>query len=80
MYVLFSSYQQIYDWLYKICHDNNIETKNMKLIHKLLFTQRIKAHDGEFFNSIAIQIGKILGQIQEVSLFNLCYCIHITIK
>lgn len=40
----------------------------MTLIHKLLFTQRVKTKSGKFFDSISSQIEETIGQITEVRL------------
>lgn len=39
----------------------------MYLIHKLLFSQRVKSKSGKFFDSISSQIEETVGQITEVS-------------
>lgn len=63
-----------YKWLYQFCLKNDLDAHNMALIHKLLFCQRIRAHPDGFFDTIAIQIGNILGQIEEVHIYrSICF-------
>lgn len=59
-----------YNWLYQFCLKNDLDAHNMSLIHKLLFYLRIRTHPDGFFDTIAIQIGDILGQIDEVCIFS----------
>lgn len=52
-------------WLYEFCMNNAVEGKHMENIFKLLFTQRLKYFDGDFFGVVAQQLSKILGQLSE---------------
>ncbi|XP_037947703.1 Fanconi anemia group I protein [Teleopsis dalmanni] len=54
-----------YTWLMNFCKKYEVQTKELSLIHKLLFTQRQKTHSGAFFNKIAHQLGKIIGTMDE---------------
>lgn len=50
-------------WLYDFCLNNNVDGKHLDGIFKLLFTQRLKYFDGDFFCSIAIQLSKVFGTL-----------------
>lgn len=60
-----------YNWLYQFCLKNDLDAHNMLLIHKLLFDQRIRAYPDGFFDAIAVQIGEVLGQINNVCILYL---------
>lgn len=53
-------------WLYNFCLKNNLDGLHLDGIFKLLFTQRLKYFDGDFFASVAIQLSKIFTQISTV--------------
>lgn len=50
-------------WLYNFCLNNVIDGKHLDGIFKLLFTQRLKYFDGDFFSSVAIQLSRVLGTV-----------------
>lgn len=52
-------------WLYDFCLKNDIAGKHLDGVFKLLFTQRLKYFDGDFFCSIAIQLSKVFGTLSE---------------
>ncbi|XP_050324049.1 Fanconi anemia group I protein isoform X1 [Bactrocera neohumeralis] len=52
-----------YKWLLKFCKGNVVNSENLSLVHKLLFTQRQKTHAGAFFNTIALQLCTVWGAI-----------------
>lgn len=54
-----------YTWLLNFCKNNEIQTKEMNIVHKLLFIQRQKTHSGMFFNTIAMHLEKIVGQVTD---------------
>ncbi|ALC42831.1 FANCI, partial [Drosophila busckii] len=51
-----------YTWLLSFCRSYELPNANMAVVHRLLFTQRQKTHSGAFFDSIARQIGAVLGR------------------
>lgn len=51
----------VFSWLHKLCLNNVIDGKHLESIFKLLFTQRLKYFDGDFFTSVAIQMSQIFG-------------------
>lgn len=55
-----------HNWLHKTCSNHSLDGKNMALIHKLLFDQRVRSRMGPFFDGVAIQAAEELGQITEV--------------
>lgn len=61
----------IHNWLYNFCKSHNIDGAEHAIVHKLLFTQRIRTQKGGIFDGIAKQIETQLGQIQEVRPINL---------
>ncbi|XP_075166591.1 Fanconi anemia complementation group I [Haematobia irritans] len=54
-----------YNWLLKFCKTFVLNTKEMGIVHKLLFKQRQKTHSGAFFQSIPEHLGKIWSHIKE---------------
>ncbi|XP_036335814.1 uncharacterized protein LOC118746136, partial [Rhagoletis pomonella] len=50
-----------YSWLLNFCKRYEVKSKNLSLVHKLLFTQRQKTHSGAFFNTISLQLCGIWG-------------------
>ncbi|KAH8253655.1 hypothetical protein KR032_006379 [Drosophila birchii] len=50
-----------YTWLLHFCTKYEILNDEMGLVHRMLFTQRQKTHSGPFFESIARQLGHVLG-------------------
>ncbi|XP_039486307.1 Fanconi anemia group I protein [Drosophila santomea] len=55
-----------YTWLLNFCSKNEILNSGMGLVHRMLFVQRQKTHIGPFFDSIAKQLGLVLGVQKEV--------------
>lgn len=55
-----------HNWLHSYCKTHATEGAEHTILHKLLFTQRIRTHKGPIFEGIAKQIESLLGQIQEV--------------
>ncbi|XP_055838956.1 Fanconi anemia group I protein [Episyrphus balteatus] len=54
-----------YTWLIDFCKNNEVFTKEMGIVHKLLFIQRQKTHSGMFFNTIAMHLEKVIGQVTD---------------
>nr|NP_610429.2 fanconi anemia complementation group I [Drosophila melanogaster]A1Z7L1.2 RecName: Full=Fanconi anemia group I protein homolog; Short=Protein FACI [Drosophila melanogaster]AAF59016.2 fanconi anemia complementation group I [Drosophila melanogaster] len=50
-----------YTWLLNFCSKNEILNSEMGLVHRMLFVQRQKTHLGPFFDSVARQLGHVLG-------------------
>ncbi|EDW47016.1 GM20650 [Drosophila sechellia] len=50
-----------YTWLLHFCSKNEILNSEMGLVHRMLFVQRQKTHLGPFFDSVARQLGHVLG-------------------
>ncbi|XP_017044461.1 Fanconi anemia group I protein homolog [Drosophila ficusphila] len=50
-----------YTWLLNFCIKNEILNSEMGLVHRMLFVQRQKTHLGPFFESVARQLGLVLG-------------------
>ncbi|EDV59451.2 Fanconi anemia group I protein homolog [Drosophila erecta] len=50
-----------YTWLLNFCSKNEILNSEMGLVHRMLFVQRQKTHLGPFFDSVARQLGVVLG-------------------
>lgn len=57
--------EEIFKWLNNFCKNYKIENKNLGIVNKILFTQRIKTMTGEFFSTIASEISVKLGQIEK---------------
>ncbi|XP_055918883.1 Fanconi anemia group I protein [Eupeodes corollae] len=62
-----------YAWLLEFCKTNEVFTKEMGIIHKLLFIQRQKTHSGMFFNTIAMHLEKVIGQVTDQPDLNLSF-------
>lgn len=61
---------EVHNWLTDYCKTHCIEDIDLNtLVHKLLFTQRIRTQKGPIFEGIAKQIEALLTQIQEVRSF-----------
>lgn len=58
--------EEIFKWLNDFCKNHKIENKNLGIVNKILFTQRIKTMTGEFFSTIASEISVKLGQIEKI--------------
>lgn len=58
--------EQIFNWLNHFCKNYKIENKNLGIVNKILFTQRIKTKTGEFFSTIASEISVKFGQIEKL--------------
>lgn len=56
----------VHNWLYHFCKSHSIDGAEHALVHKLLFTQRIRTQKGDTFVAIAKQIETQLGQINSV--------------
>lgn len=52
-------------WLHNFCLNNVIDGKYLDGIFRLLFMQRLKYFDGDFFNSVALQLSKVFGTLTE---------------
>lgn len=58
---------EVHNWLTAYCNDHVIEDVSLNtVVHKMLFTQRIRSQKGPIFEGIAKQIELLLTQIQEV--------------
>lgn len=58
---------QVHNWLYGYCKEHEIKGVENNIVHKLLFTQRVRTQKGPIFEGIAKQIETVVGQIQEVT-------------
>ena len=56
----------VVSWLYDFCVTRTIDGRYLDGIFKLLFTQRLKYFDGDFFTSVAILLSRVFGTIAEV--------------
>ncbi|XP_034654239.1 Fanconi anemia group I protein homolog isoform X1 [Drosophila subobscura] len=54
-----------YAWLLNFCRTYELVNPEMGLVHHLLFIQRQKTHSGPFFDSIARQLGHVLGALND---------------
>ncbi|XP_026842269.1 Fanconi anemia group I protein homolog [Drosophila persimilis] len=54
-----------YTWLLNFCRTHELVNPEMGLVHNLLFIQRQKTHSGPFFESIARQLGHVLGALND---------------
>lgn len=57
---------QVHNWLYGYCKEHESKGLESSLVHKLLFTQRVRTQKGPVFEGIVKQIETIMDQIQEV--------------
>lgn len=57
----------VHNWLHNYCKTHKADGAEHTIIHKLLFTQRVRTQKGAVFEGIAKQIETLLGQIQDVS-------------
>lgn len=57
---------QVHNWLYGYCKEHESKGLESSLVHKLLFTQRVRTQKGPIFEGIVKQIETIMDQIQEV--------------
>lgn len=60
---------QVDAWLQNYCEYNSFEERDLTIIHKLLFAQRVRVKNGEILSSIAKQIERLYGQIEDVCSF-----------
>lgn len=56
----------VHNWLYGYCKVHEVKGVEHTIVHKLLFTQRIRTQKGPIFEGIAKQIELLLDQIDEV--------------
>ncbi|KNC26166.1 hypothetical protein FF38_06697 [Lucilia cuprina] len=54
-----------YTWLLKFCKTYEIKTKELGLVHKLLFKQRQKTHSGAFFQLIPLHLGQVWSFVRD---------------
>lgn len=57
----------VHNWLYGYCKVHTVKGAEKTIVHKLLFTQRIRTQKGPIFEGIAKQIELLIDQIQEVN-------------
>ncbi|XP_017066246.1 Fanconi anemia group I protein [Drosophila eugracilis] len=50
-----------FTWILNFCSKNEILNSEMGSVHRMLFIQRQKTHLGPFFESVARQLGHVLG-------------------
>lgn len=60
----------VHNWLHNYCKNHTAEGVEHTIVHKLLFTQRIRTQKGPIFEGITKQIETLLGQIHEVFIQN----------
>uniref|UniRef100_A0A1A9WN60 Fanconi anemia group I protein n=1 Tax=Glossina brevipalpis TaxID=37001 RepID=A0A1A9WN60_9MUSC len=54
-----------YSWLLNFCQDYEINSKELSIVHKLLFQQRQKTHSGAFFQIIPLHFSKLWSSISD---------------
>lgn len=54
-----------YNWLLQFCKTYEVNTKEMGIVHKLLFRQRQKTHSGAFFQLIPEHLAKIWSHVKD---------------
>ncbi|KAM7345711.1 Fanconi anemia complementation group I [Cochliomyia hominivorax] len=54
-----------YTWLLKFCKTYEINSKELGLVHKLLFKQRQKTHSGAFFQHIPLHLGQVWSFVRD---------------
>lgn len=57
---------KVHSWLHGYCKVHEAKGVESTIVHKLLFTQRVRTQKGPIFEGIAKQIETILDQIGEV--------------
>lgn len=57
----------VHNWIVNYCKNHTTEGAEKTIVHKLLFSQRIRTMKGPIFEGIAKQIESLLGQINEVT-------------
>lgn len=55
-----------HNWIANYCKNHTTEGAEKAIVHKLLFSQRIRTMKGPIFEGIAKQIENLLGQINDV--------------
>lgn len=58
--------KSVHDWLHMYCKMHKADGAEHTIVHKLLFTQRIRTQKGGIFEGIAKQIEMLAGQILDV--------------
>lgn len=61
---------EVHAWLQNYSEHYSFENRDLSIIHKLLFAQRIRVKHGEILSGIAKQIERLYGQIEDVSLIS----------
>lgn len=59
---------EIHKWLQNFCKHNEIRHDELSIVHKLLFSQRIRTQKTFLFEGIAKQVEKVLGQHEAESI------------
>ncbi|XP_030375244.1 Fanconi anemia group I protein [Scaptodrosophila lebanonensis] len=54
-----------YTWLLQFCRTYELPSGELGIVHRLLFTQRQKTHAAAVFDSVAKQLGRVLGTVCE---------------
>lgn len=57
----------VHNWITNYCKNHTTEGAEKTIVHKLLFSQRIRTMKGPIFEGIAQQIENLLGQINDVT-------------
>lgn len=65
---------QVVAWLQNYCEYYSFGEQDLTIMHKLLFAQLIRVKNGEILSSIAKQIERLYGQIEDVCSFTLQTC------
>lgn len=60
----------VHNWLYGYCKVHEVKGVENTIVHKLLFTQRVRTQKGPIFEGIAKQIEIMMDQIDEVIKFS----------
>lgn len=56
----------VHNWLYGYCNVHEVKGVENTIVHKLLFTQRVRTQKGPIFEGIAKQIQILMDPIEEV--------------
>ncbi|KAH8277898.1 hypothetical protein KR018_009894, partial [Drosophila ironensis] len=52
-------------WLQNFCCNYELLNDDLGLIHRILFVQRQKTHQGPYFDNVAKQLGRVLGALND---------------
>lgn len=61
-----SECSKVLNWLHTFCLNHVVDGKHLAMVFKLLFSQRQKYFDGDYFGSVAKQLSRVLGTFIEL--------------